>query len=384
MKGLAIHAALAVFGLLFAYQTWTRPAVTEEPLAVSGEPLLLDCKPDQLEKLELQVSTHTVQLVPDRSKTPAAYWLTTTPVAAKPKEAEAKKADAGAELASSEPGKPDAKGLHTIEAQAPVTYRGSQRVAELLADLLPLRPLRDLGKLEASRDAEFGFDKATTTFRATCGGQAVALTLAGRTYGNNDSYARDLKTGKTYLLPGKPFVELQNAQFKLMQNDLHAFTLADVDAATIKVGAQAKQLAQRDRAVRGQAQWVDAAKPDQRNEAYGNWFDRVSKLRIRKYLPRNATPGDELSGEHGAVTPVLQIDYALEGKPKGKLEIVSVAGDKDQRHYYARTETSEVWVTLYDTLVKEIEADLALVVGEGAASQAPAAPAAAPTPAPQQ
>lgn len=379
MKGLAIHAVLALAGLLFAYQTWTRPAVVEEQPTADDEPIILQCKPEQLERIELELPTHTVLLVPGKKTGPSpAYWLTSSPPASKVAEQAAKDADAG--ISDPAPGKaPELKGIRALSAMAPVTFRGNASVDTLLAEILPLRALRDLGKLDASRDAEFGFDKAGTTFKVSCGGQSLTLTLAGRTYGNNDSYARDKKSGKTYLLPGKPFVDLQTAQYKLMQTDMHTFTLADVDEAVIKVGDVSRKLLQRDRGIKGQAQWVDADKPDQRNEAFGNWFDRVSRMHVRKYMPRDAQPGDELTEPHAAPEPVMAIEYKLEGKPKGRIEVVRIAGKDDERYYYGRSETSEVWATLYDTIVKEIETDLPLVVGESASSSVPSpAPGTAP------
>lgn len=373
MRGLVIHAVLAAAGLLFAYQTWTRPAVTEEPLAAS-EPPLFDCTPDELEWLELELLTHSLRIDPVKGGKAPVYWLTSTPPASKAAEPVAP-ADAGVD-------KPDMAGIRAASAKEPVTFRGNTMVEALLAAILPLRPLRDLGKLEASRDAEFGFDKASTTLRVKCGGDTLTLTLAGRTYGNNDSYARDQKTGKTYLLLGKPFVDLQSAQSKLMQTDLHTFKLADVDEAVIKAGGATKKLVQRDRAIKGLAQWVDADKPDQRNEAFGNWFGRIGRMRVRKFLPRGAAPGDELTEPHGAPQPVMEIEYKLEGEPTGKLEVVRIdveEGTRDERRYYGRSETTEVWVTLFEALLKEIETDLPLVVGEGAnSSTTPVAPPRAP------
>lgn len=376
MKGLAIHAVLALAGLLFAYQTWTRPAVVEESSV--DEPVVLQCKPEQLERLELEMPTHSVVLTPVGAGRARTYWLTSSPPAKKLKELADKAADAGVDAAaSSEPeDPPELKGVRKVDATAPVTFRGSAAVDALLAELLPLRALRDLGTLDKSRDAEFGFHKAGTTFRLSCGGQSITLTVAGRTYGNNDSYVRDQKSGKTYLLRGKPFVELQAAQYKLMQNELHAFVLAEVDEAVIKAGDTTRKLLQRDRAIPGRAQWVDADKPDQRNEAFGNWFGRVAKLRVHKYMPRGTEPGAELTEPHGPPERVMEIEYKLEGKPKGRLEVVRIAGERGVPHYYGRSETSDVWATLFTTSVKEIETDLPLVLGAAPTSSEPEAPAA--------
>jgi hypothetical protein len=159
-----------------------------------------------------------------------------------------------------------------------------------------------------------------------------------------------------------------------MQNELHTFILADVDEATIKAGELTKKLVQRDRALPGQAQWVDAAKPDQRNDAFGNWFERVAKLRIRKYLAPEQAPGDDIEGPHPAAEPVMTIEYRLEGKPKGKVELMRVVSDNGERTFYARTETTEVWARLFDTLAKEVESDLPLIVGGSSVNSSEPAP----------
>lgn len=356
MKGLVIHALLALGGLLFAYQTWTRPTVVE--VAQPAETVvLMECEPERLESVEIDFPTHNVLLKPDETKT--GYWITTTPAAAKKTQA----ADGGT---PDVPKPPELKGVRTVSATAPVTFRANPTTPLLLKELLPARALRDLGKLDAARDADFGFDKAGTTYTIKCGGKELVLTVAGRTYGNNDHYVRDKKTGKSYLMKGAPFTELQAAQYKLMQNELHTFKLDEVDEVVVKAGGQSKRLLQRDRAQKGQAQWVDAVKPDQRNETYGNWLARVATLKVRSYMPRSSKPGDEV--DNATVPPpvtVLEVEYKLEGKSKGKLEVARIDNPNGERYFYARTETTATWVTLYATAIKEVEADIPLVVGQG-------------------
>jgi hypothetical protein len=366
MKGLVIHALLALAGLLFAYQTWTRPVEIEEKRTTAlEEVVLLQCTPEKLESIEVDFPTHNVLLRPDEPKT--GYWITSTPSAAKKTQADAGASDAGkpAEL----------KGVRTVTATAPVTFRGNSVTPSLLKQLLPVRALRDLGELDASRDADFGFDKAGTTYTVKCGGEEVVLTVAGRTYGNNDHYVRDQRTGKSYLMLGQPFADLQAAQYKLMQNELHVFKLDEVDEAIVKAGGQSRRLLQRDRALKGQAQWVDAAKPDQRNETFGNWFGRVAGLKARSYMPRASKPGEEVDDAVvGPPVTVLEIEYKLEGKPKGKLEVARIDNPNGERYFYARSEATATWVTLYGSAFKDVEADIPLVVGEAASTSEPQPP----------
>ena len=366
MKGLLVHAMLALAGLAFAYQTWSRPAVVEVAQPVD-DIVLLPCEPDQLETIEIDFPTHNVLLKPDETR--SGYWITSTPAAAK--KAQASGADAG--LADDK--KPELKGVRAVSATAPVTFRGNVTTPGLVKQLVPARALRDLGKLDPSRDADFGFDKAGTTYKLKCGGKELVLTVAGRTYGNNDHYVRDRKTGKSYLMLGQPFNDLQAAQYKLMQNELSAFKLDEVDEVVVSAGGLSRRLLQRDRALRGQAQWVDAAKPDQRNETFGNWLVRVSQLKARSYMPRTSKPGDESDTPLPPPVTVLEIEYKLEGKPKGKLEVARIDNPNGERYFYARSETTATWVTLFGSAIKEVEADIPLIVGEAASRAEPASTA---------
>jgi hypothetical protein len=71
---------------------------------------------------------------------------------------------------------------------------------------------------------------------------------------------------------------------------------------------------------------------------------------------------------------VLEIEYKLEGKPKGKLEVARIDNPNGERYFYARSETTATWVTLFSTAFKEVEADIPLVVGEAASSSEPQPP----------
>jgi hypothetical protein len=59
---------------------------------------------------------------------------------------------------------------------------------------------------------------------------------------------------------------------------------------------------------------------------------------------------------------VLTIEYASDGKSRGKLELVRIDA-AGQSRYYARSETTKTWVSLYDSSAKDVEQDLGLVVG---------------------
>lgn len=346
MKAVIVHAVLAVFGLGFAYQTWTRePEAEEAPGAVT----VAECKGRDLQSMTLETSTNRIAVEPQQDKGETLYWITVTK---KPKDKP--KPDAGA----AEPPKEEAETLK------PKRFLANAAFSEYLKQLEPLRAAQGLGTLPKDKLADFGFDKVDTTLAVKCAGKQLDFEAGARTFGTGQRYLRDTKSKAAYLFNDTLVGDLQSAQFKFMQNELHGFQIGDVEEATVEVRGTKKRLLQRDRKRPDVAQWVDAAAPAKRNELYGNWFSRLSRVRVREFLPTGAEPGSELTTTTGEITPVLRLDYKLEGKPPAKLELVRVQENEGGTpRYYARTETTRGWVTVADSSAKEVEQDAAMVVG---------------------
>ena len=413
MKSVIVHGLLAVFGLSYAYQTWTRPPEQEQPQAT--EVTILECQEPKVASIELDTPTHRVVFTPERSGQRTAYWARTQRKKQesdpKPESADAAKAGAGAAAAGAggdaakpavaaadkgkdgkgqdaakaaadpaKPAEPEKKEARPFDPDAPVTFLTNDKFADALKSLAPLRGLRGLGKIPKDKFAEFGFDKVGTFLKVECGGKKLALDIGGRTYGAGDRYARDPKTQQTYLLPGSLIQDLQSAQFKFTQAELLTGTLADVDEAVVSALGKERKLLQRNRQNPEEARWVDAAAPDKRNELFANWFQRLSRLKAKGYLPEGKEPGQDLAITAGPPKPVVALQYKLEGKPKDKVEIVRV--DTDQgAFFYARSDTTRRWVTLYDSLGKQVQDDVAMVVGAEEQPAESTAPAAAEPPA---
>jgi hypothetical protein len=412
MRSVAVHAVLAVLGLAFAYQTWTRdeqePAGKEE-----GQALILECEEGSLERFSIESPATLVSFAPQRSEGETLYWVTTQ---RKPRDAQ--KADATADEGAGDEGEttgapaPDdapstddggaaARGaLGAADAGAPggdaepttrpaetkpVTPRPYDPDApvEFLADgkkfqsvvdrLTPLRAVRSLGTTPADKVEVFGFDDIDTFLRIECGGKKLELGVGARTYGSGHRYAKRMDDEQTYLVDGRLLMDLQSARVKFMQTAPHAFEPTDVDAARVQARGLDKRLLLRNRKSKD-ASWVDAAEPDRRNELYGNWFQRLSRLKVKRYLDAGAGPGSDLQGDVSEPETVLTVDYELEGKPKGKLELVRVEAG-GETFYYARTETTRRWTSMYDSIAKAVEQDVGLVVGAEEAPSEPEPPA---------
>jgi len=354
MKSVIVHAVLAVFGLVFAYQTWARKP---EEVALPGAVEITQCGAAALQKLQLQSSTLEVSVERAAVDGDAVFWFTTQP------KTEAKDGKPAAVPA-------DNKTKHFLANAAFDGY---------VKRLNPLRALRSLGKLDATRDADFGFDKIGTHLTITCAGRELQLDGGERAFGASQRYVRDLKTQTTYLVDDGVLADLESAQFKFMQSELHDFHPEDIEEATVTAHSATRRLLHRDRKSREQALWVDEQAPQTRNELYNNWFAKLGRLRARAYLAVGAEPGSDLPNQASSSEQVLGIEYKLADRPKstGKLQIVRVESNGNP-FYYARTETTRAWVSLYESSAKDIEQDAGLVVG---VEQPPAKPASAPKPA---
>jgi hypothetical protein len=353
MRSVLVHGILALFGLGFAYQTWTRePDAEEAPGAVT----VAECREGDLQKLSLETETNSISVEPQRQKGETVYWVT---VQRKPKPApkpDPKTAADGGVAKAPEPPKEDPETLK------PKVFLANDAFKDYLKQLTPLKATQGLGTLPKDKLADFGFDKVDTTFTVQCAGKSLGFEAGARTFGSGGRYVRDAKSKTAYLFNDSVVSDLQSAQFKFMQTDLHAFAPTDVEEATVEVRGTKKRLLQRDRKLADRATWVDAAAAGKRNELYGNWFSRVGRLRAREYLGRTAEPGSDLKTASGEMTPVLRIDYKVDGKPNGSLELAKV-DENGTAHYYARSEVTRAWVTVFDSAAKEVEQDAAMVVG---------------------
>ena len=356
MKAVIIHGLLAVFGLGMAYQTWTRKP-EENP--APGSVVAASCEEAAFQKIYLETPTHQITVEPKQDWGAKTYWITLVNKAL-------------------EPPKPKTEGDKAPPPAAASSrqFLANATFAEYMKRIAPLRALRSLGTLAKKRDADFGFDKVGTFLKLQCGGRTVDYEVGERAFGASQRYFRDKKNHTTFLFDEQLVGDLESAAFKFMQTELHAFASEDVEEITVQAQGAKKRLLHRDRKLPEQALWVDASAAQQRNELYGNWFSRVARMRVRAYLAKGAEPGSDLKGQTGGTEPVLSVDYKVDGKPPGKLELVRV-DENGVGHYYARTETTRGWVSVYDSAAKDVEQDVGMVVGT---QQAPSKPSGAAPP----
>lgn len=230
----------------------------------------------------------------------------------------------------------------------------AQKLAEQLA---PMRVARVLGKLDDSRQDEFGFDADHGTLGVTLGGTTHQLVLGGKTPGGGDVYARNLDSGEGYVLSGKISSPLGSAQTRLIERDLHGFSDDDVARVRISKGGVSRELVKQNEQ---KGFWGDPNTPDTKDETASNWMSKLERLRVSEYLENPEPP----------VSPsdlVLRVDYLGQGnKVLGFIEVSHrpPRAGSEQGEYCARTEHTRWQVSILRSVGEQLEQDVGSVLGK--------------------
>ncbi|MBW2460177.1 MAG: DUF4340 domain-containing protein [Deltaproteobacteria bacterium] len=331
MKNLSVHILLALVGLASAYVVWT----SDELADGDGDGIVVaECLPADVTRLTFINDRRRVILEPRGEGELRAWWV---------------------KVARNPDGEDHP---HDVEF---VTNDG---IDEYLESIAPLRAVRSLGEVDEDVFAELGLDEESrATLEMACGDRDEAFHVGGTTFGGGDRYLRRANGGPVYLLTGEVVRGLENAEFQLMQRELHAFEMTEVAGLEVEIEGSRKALVHRDHANEQQAAWVAADDQDRINELYGNWLDRLGRLRVQSYLALDAEPGADLEGRTDAAPePVLTLSWTgADGEEIGHLEMVKLPLTRPV--YYARSEATRAWVRVVATTAQEVEDDARSVVG---------------------
>lgn len=232
-----------------------------------------------------------------------------------------------------------------------VSVGAGEKLAALVA---PLKAYRALGRVPPDRNKEFGFEDAELgQLVVVVGGVEHKLSVGGQTAGGGDRYVRDDATGELYAVEGDIVKDLEAADTKLIERDLHEWKDSEVGGAKLGAGAKARDLV-RSGAVEGKRFWADPATPEQNDETLGNFMAKVDKLKPYEYAEQMPA-GGELA---------LRIDYTAGAKPIGFLELVRVPaeGEGKKPTYWVRSERTRWYGRIQGPGGEQVDADVATVV----------------------
>ena len=197
----------------------------------------------------------------------------------------------------------------------------------------------------------------------TVAGKRRELRLGAKVYGGSERYALEIRSGEGFVLAGGALRDLEIGETSLMQRELHGFGSEEVKGALITAGPKTREVVRLAGSAKAD-EWADAATPDKKDEAVGNWMSKAGQLRAIEYVPDEASLRTLLPGS----TPpedVLRMDLKGDGgKALGFLELSRIAGQTDKAEYLARTETTRVLVKVGQRVGEQLEQDLPALLGD--------------------
>jgi len=332
-RAAAVQGGLAALGLLVAYSTWQR-----EPEHAPGAVTVIDASKSDVTKVRYEDESSAVDMTRGKGEKEPKVWLhiVTKP---KPEEKPGDKKDAKDTK--------DAKPPAPAKTPPPRDLGGGEGAAKIFDQFAPLVSPRAFGVLDANKLKEIGLDAPKRKLEVTVKGDVRRYEIGQpANAGGGESFLRDTKDGRVYLMPRAMLGELQNAGH-MVDRRLHAFELGEFDRIVLSAGGKKKEYLQVGRESRATAGFAPPKTPDKRDQMAKNWHDSMWRIFPTEILGRGEEPA-------GKPPVAVRVDY-FEGKTNvGFIELAKgeVGGmseessDKSQPEIYARTEHTVGWTKL--------------------------------------
>ena len=332
-RGLAVQGGLALAGLLVAYTTWQR-----EPERAAGEVVIIDSTKAELANVHYEDENSAVDVRRRDETGETGVWLRVedkTPVPPPPK-----------------PGQPPTPTTPPAKPHAPRELRGEEPAEKFLTQFAPFRSPRAFGVLEAAKLKELGLVDAKKKLLITARGETRTFTIGQPASVSSETYLRDTKDGRVYLLPRALATDLQSAGHRLVDRRLHAFKIADFSRLTVKVGSKTRDFVVTNGHDQAAYKLAPAATPDKPDEMARNWHEKIWRLFPTELMGKGETPA---SGEPKVS---LRLEYGERGRSVGWLEIGKLdvttgegamspaPGAARPAEFYGRSEHTAGWVKL--------------------------------------
>jgi hypothetical protein len=333
-----VHLGLLLTSVLFAVFVWTRDktaaALTQADVTIWAG------RADDVELITYEGRNKTVVLEAKKDKE-GRYFIGTserksTP-SAKPKDDD-----------HDDHEEPHDEPEPTSKTTTFVSVAAGNKLADAVA---PLKAMRSIGRIPDDRAEEFGLAEPEGTLTVKVRGTERKLLLGGATPGGVDRYARDPASGEVYAIKGDVYRDLDSADSRLIEKDLHEWK--DVDVAKARVIAADKKRDLVRGGDEGKKFWADSASPDQNDETVGNWMSKLDRLRPTEYV---AAPPDQKE-------VVVRVEYTGRSGDIGYLELVKgPPGTSGKPDYFLVTERTRLHAKMPTSLAEQVEQDVSAVV----------------------
>jgi hypothetical protein len=327
-RGFFVHLGLLALAAVFAILVWTRD---KKATALSqAEVTVWSGRADDVQRIAYEGKKKKVMLEAKQDKA-GRYFVGTAE-----REPPAPHGDAGPP--------PEAE----PKTSTLLSVGGATKLAEGLA---PLKALRAIGRIGDDRVAEFGLDAPEGTLAVTIRGAERQLIFGAATPGGGDRYAREPASGEVYAIKGDIFRDVDQAESRLLERDLHEWKDTEVRGARVVAGDKTRAL------VRGGADakrhWADPAAAEQADETVGNWMSKLDRLRPTEFSAAPPEPREV----------VVRVEYTGAGGDLGFLELVKGApGASGKPDYFLVTERIRLHGKVPVSLAEQVEQDVGSVV----------------------
>jgi hypothetical protein len=337
-RAVALQGGLAALGLVAAYFTWQR-----QPDGAPGDVVVIDAGKGDLAKIHFEDENNTVDIERGKGGGDAPAWLHIVE-------------KAGAKTPPSPHGAPKPPTEDKSKPKPPRDLRGNEQAGKLLESFAPLRSPRGFGVLPAPKLKELGLDDTKRKLVVNARGETREFVIGQPVGSSGESYLKNTRDGRVYIMPRSVLGDLQGASFRLVERQLHAFKIPEVDRLVVSAGGKTRELAIQGRENPATYKLVAPKAPDKPDEMARNWHEKVWRIFPTEIMGKGERPAG------GDPQVAIRVDY-LEGKKKvGWLEIAKTEPKAEpasqesttlgpvppppKPDIYARTENTAGWVKI--------------------------------------
>jgi hypothetical protein len=321
-----LQGGLAVLGLVAAHLTWQR-----EPERAPGEVEIFDAGKNDVSHVHYEDDATALDMDRRKDEGGPGLWLHIVE-----------------KIAPKSPAKADPKNPKPVEPKPPRDLRGGEGAEKVMDQFSPFRSPRAFGVLDAAKLKELGLDAPKRKLTVTVRGDARQFEIGqpiGATAG--ESYLRDTRDGRVYLMPRGMAGELQAGASRLVERKLHKFEPTDFDRLVLTVGDKKRELAQTHRESVHGAQLASVKTPDKPDQTAKNWHEMLWRVGPVDVLGQGEVPAE------GTPAPFARVDYFDGKKAIGWIELAKIPPAVEESSsappapsLYARTEHTAGWVKL--------------------------------------
>lgn len=257
--------------------------------------------------------------------------------------------DGGATLSGSE--EPPSTPAPTEESK---TFTGGKSAERVVKQMAPLNAYRVMTDVSAERLEALGLAPPEGELEITRkGGRVTKFGVGGKAFGASRRYLHAVDTSTVYLVEAMPFRSLEAPDRQMIERNVVGVARADVASVELTAGSASRTVQQFNRDDRRAAYWAGADSPDQKDEQFSNWLDKVFRLRVEDYVEDT---------EMGVAEAVAQVKFHTDDGTYLVALYRSTEGEKPV--FYARSDYLRRYVKLREAAAGDVVADLEAIIGE--------------------